>query len=1327
MDYPGIDICKFLPRYKSQDDEGFQAEVSSKMEYQKFKASATEAIPKPGQLFKHQALFLRWIRFNNSVLVMSDMGTGKTIQFIAPAEYYHKYLHKRPMSPYKLFDDKIEGNIKRCIIIVKNDMLRDNVENEIINYGYKDTDFTVKRRRTIDSKRAQAAEAAVRTRKIGDFYDIWTQEKLGTHLHKLSDDEIRRKYNDSIIVFDEIHAIKLGERELKKSSEGTRKKKIERAGEMIQGIDINKEVLRLFTVTQGCKYVIASATPMINSASEIFSIFNLIVPPEKRINQMVDGVLQNELSVDTLSPTIEPTLREYFRGRVSYVARLDNGVVPEMMGEPIGETITGVVKKSLQLMEREFRYMRPYDMSIDLGDTKKSLMKLALDTVVYKVYMSDYQTDRCNSIHLMGDVRDFRSSERTAAMFVYPGTRKQFTMESGDITSLLKNRIRDYGKYLSCKYAEIVRLSEEEDGKSFCYTEFKTDGSNILSEYFKSQGWERIDPSKQLVDVGPDKVNRVMVTVNRKRYAVLDGKTSQNKTYIRNILNLANHPDNTDGRYLRVIVGTRVSRDGINLFGFNAMHLIDGGWTDAGREQAMMRVIRAVSHEKQVEELRKREGPNALFKVKVYRHCAIQKRPNPLNVRDVYAECLKYGITPVGDRQQLQIMIAQKIVERINTIHQLMDAGATHDDIDNYYAQFRLATDPPGDLPALYQVPDGSVAYYGGIDVDEYVSGYFKTVYIKNVERIMREEAFDRAINNDRNARSNAELGVAPMTLPTPEESTYNIIDPPDAVNDLLQQMVFYFSNKSTLSKEDIMRYVDHLRTKDLSKTFPTATIDIIADRASTSVIPTLDYTGYPVRIIYENGIFYRSTQQRRMNSDRSAFPTSEYVDVINTSRVKPIAIPVFNELVQNRMGMIQGMERLVEEYAATMRMTDAEVIAQLSSIDLWQVLYQLPRDELYSLVAQLDVVVRNLHPTMKQLIVEYASMRDYYLKNTIHEDLGWLNVYLKSLTVQLSDILVAYLMNRFRGYVFIMRESQDLMSRARSTIMKLKKEPKNVDHLRIKRLPMTAPRESPTKTGGELIIVHTMAMFKEIINPYNIEHKLNSMAYTYRVFKPASQQPYRTATYTEIIAYNYVIQLRTMNTYAAVRDQQVYGVVLADGNFRINDKTSRSIIEKKKDERSRRCESFLDSEKIRIMKYFWDTNENSRGDIYIPVVRSRGERAADIETLKKIVRKTSGGRLTEGAASLIKTMTGIPALVHTYNQSGSIISTTIKKPVSGPVRDHMKEINMLEVDKAINAIPDEDVQFYMKFLNMTDTEACQVILRYMRKYNAVLDQFHLQ
>lgn len=208
---------------------------------------------------------------------------------------------------------------------------------------------------------------------------------------------------------------------------------------------------------------------------------------------------------------------------------------------------------------------------------------------------------------------------------------------------------------LSTKFAEVIRLIDDpkNDGKSsFCYTPFvEAGGGSLLAMCFEALGYEIFDITAPVFgkesgsgsgkisfcpavrdnyDEFTIPVDRPSRIPKRKRIALFTGKTPDNlKT---NTLETFNSPENRHGDYIKVLIVSRVGREGINTANVQSIHIVGPEWNQASIYQAISRVIRATSHLNLLAEKRQQmalEGRNpddAVIDINLYQHAAVTSK-----------------------------------------------------------------------------------------------------------------------------------------------------------------------------------------------------------------------------------------------------------------------------------------------------------------------------------------------------------------------------------------------------------------------------------------------------------------------------------------------------------------------------------------------------------------------------------------------------------------------------------------------------------------------------------------------------------------------------
>jgi len=237
-----------------------------------------------------------------------------------------------------------------------------------------------------------------------------------------------------------------------------------------------------------------------------------------------------------------------------------------------------------------------------------------------------------------------------------------------------------YIRNLSCKYAEIVRLIIEEPGNAFVYGEYvEGSGVIVLALCLEGMGFVRYNESRSMfLGVGGEALKPVcagseQTTAERRvrpdilsrqqggpfRYALLTRSTSDAKFH--SMMEAMNSYENRHGDYIKVLISSRVGRDGINVSNVLQIHLIGPEWNQSAIYQSLSRGIRVTSHDDLLNEERERirlEGGDpttARIIVNIYKHAAIAL-DEPYNSIDLRM----YLISEYKDRSIKRIMRIMK-------------------------------------------------------------------------------------------------------------------------------------------------------------------------------------------------------------------------------------------------------------------------------------------------------------------------------------------------------------------------------------------------------------------------------------------------------------------------------------------------------------------------------------------------------------------------------------------------------------------------------------------------------------------------------------------
>lgn len=560
-----MEFHDYIINYPTQNDKNIQMKTTLRQEFHEMKGSATESVPKQGEFFKHQDLFMRYVRQYDRILNIHETGTGKTGSIINTAES---------------FREKFSG-IKQVVIIEPGAPTLEDFRSQIVKFfpeKYDDPTATneFSRKRNIKKK-------------ISKWYVLDTYEAFSNKLAKMSQIDIEDAFSDTMFFLDEAHRMR-------------------NYGEEGEDENIYINIWKLLHIAKRTKIIIGTATPLVNSVNDFVPLVNLLLSEKSQLP--LTGWDYSKVTLTQLEP--------FLRGKVSFVRSLDSGVkinyngvkinytqkykVPQntdIVIPPVEKEINedgNIVEKTQPVQERNT--LEDKEFKSDVNMTMLEMKRNGEKTIQYL----NYKIARRQK-------QSFELASRESSTFVFPdgswGIKgfnkyiqekdKQFKFKNDDV----KKFIKDNGVLsLSSKFnfyikKELEASENNRPGSSFCYLEFvKGSGVILLGlmlEIFGFKNYTKLS-SCFIRSNGQKKINPTFKPA--KRFALITSKTEN----LESILELFNSPENIDGKYLQIVVASKIARDGINLANVKRGYIMSPGWHESGMYQALSRFIRATSH-----------------------------------------------------------------------------------------------------------------------------------------------------------------------------------------------------------------------------------------------------------------------------------------------------------------------------------------------------------------------------------------------------------------------------------------------------------------------------------------------------------------------------------------------------------------------------------------------------------------------------------------------------------------------------------------------------------------------------------------------------------
>jgi superfamily II DNA or RNA helicase len=695
-----MEILDFIPKYPNIHNysdnifnpyvEDLNLVIFKKKEFYDERLPKIEPFPeKPGDQMKHQKIIARFFSSRtmyDQLLLLHGLGTGKTCASIAAIEQIRSE----------------NSTIKGAIICAKGEALLRNFINELVN---KCTAGQYKDPKSI----------RINNKKVKEYYSFETYETFAKELKGISNKTIEDRFSNRIIVLDEVHNLRL------------KKKKDE-------DLNIYNEFWRLSHYTRNTKLLLLSGTPMTDTPYEIANILNLMLPIDEQLptgkefmslyfNNVGEGLYE-------VKPEMKDNLKFKMKGRVSYLNAMSSQVNKVFVGNGDIEGLSHfILYQDYMSNFQSVNYTLAYDKDtkttaediVASVDEKSGLYKNSRQASLFVFPDGSYGSTGFNKYISTSSKISIVDEGKNKVLYNYSLKPELIKVLNG---KTIEEKLNNLQKY-SSKYADTIKnilLCQEEGKCVFVYSELvKGSGlilfSKILEQIF---GFKRATGNE---------------TSEEPRYAIISNETTSQAEII-NLLRRFNQPDNMRGKYINVIMGSKVISEGITLNNIQSENILTTWWNYTQISQAIGRGYRLGSH------------------------------------RDL----IKVGIIP-----------EVKVYQRVS----VTDNGTP------------------------------------SIDIRMYSISEIKDINIKQVERLIKEAAFDCALNYNRNytpgydgerecdymeceytcdgiPKELIENGLPPNEL---YMTTYQLYYSKEDIQDIISQTINLFKTNFTLDLKNILSY----------------------------------------------------------------------------------------------------------------------------------------------------------------------------------------------------------------------------------------------------------------------------------------------------------------------------------------------------------------------------------------------------------------------------------------------------------------------------------------------------------------------------------------
>lgn len=630
-----INMMKINFSYPDAEDQDFQSHIYKKREYYYDKVPEREAIidyqdiktyrdrecgGEKFQLQTQQSLLSNFINPDTpyrGVLVFHGVGTGKTCSAFAIAENFKDMVKK--------YNTKIH-------ILVTGPLIREQWKNELVETCAKETylkDYNqtigyldeVERIKAVKQAKAQAMQfykimsfrsfqKKVLGQKIIEKKQLDSKHKSKKSYRKTAEGEIEREVaidkidslNNTLLIIDEAHNLTGNE-----------------YGDAVKKIIQNSKNLRVILLT---------ATPMKNLGDDIIELINLLRPDDAQIER--DKVFSGTGHTMEFRASGREYLRKMVNGYVSHF----RGANPLTFAEGIeeGEVPPGLnFTKVTRCYMDEFQ-LRTYENILSLTDDTLDRRSQSVANFIFPGLSSDkISLDGFSGEDGINNVRNQLKANKQLLLNKineyffngkYPNPNELLVDNEKKKTLGGKIFKLPYLKFFSIKFFtclnNINQLVEGKKGPGtvFIYSNLVKVGIELFKEVLLQNGYLEF-LENQNYNIQDDTIDSITGKTYKEfreqnlnvqqfhpaTFITFTGKTDDTQedmpeAKITVLKNYFNNINNKDGKYIKLVLGSRVMNEGITLYNIKEVHLLDVYYNFGRVHQVIGRAIRRCVHYK---------------------------------------------------------------------------------------------------------------------------------------------------------------------------------------------------------------------------------------------------------------------------------------------------------------------------------------------------------------------------------------------------------------------------------------------------------------------------------------------------------------------------------------------------------------------------------------------------------------------------------------------------------------------------------------------------------------------------------------------------------
>jgi superfamily II DNA or RNA helicase len=333
--------------------------------------------------------------------------------------------------------------------------------------------------------------------------------------------------------------------------------------------DTYTALLNVLKVSANTRLILLTATPIFNDIREIVEISNLL----------------NATNTDLQLPIRNDLITEKFITRIDDTSSLGYSY---LASDKFKSKLAESLKDKVSFFDEN---TQDFPEVIDKG-----IIECQMSSYQYNLYKKAIEADTKTTI--LPEGKGLYTNSSLASTMVFPDD--SFEKESLDKIKPVYKEVFDkkiLEKY-SCKLKRMMDIIESEEGKVFVYSNYvKNAGTELVKLALMANGYSLFNKNS---------------THSYKNFIVYTNETSiESRVYFKKIFNSR---DNSDGKIIRIIIGSPSVSEGITFKAIRQVHILEPAWNLSRIRQVIGRAVRRNSH---------KELPVEKRNVKIFKYVSI--------------------------------------------------------------------------------------------------------------------------------------------------------------------------------------------------------------------------------------------------------------------------------------------------------------------------------------------------------------------------------------------------------------------------------------------------------------------------------------------------------------------------------------------------------------------------------------------------------------------------------------------------------------------------------------------------------------------------------